>query len=66
LQGIIHEAGKPIMTEEQVAHASGAMVNLMQGILFMEESLLKETNSSYPVFTVKVPADVGDTSKTYL
>jgi hypothetical protein len=47
------------MTEEQVAHASGAMVSLMHGILFLEEGLLKETNPSYPVFTVKVPADVG-------
>jgi hypothetical protein len=59
LQGIIHEAGKPIMTEEQVAHASGAMVSLMHGILFLEEGLLKETNPSYPVFTMKVLADVG-------
>jgi hypothetical protein len=32
LQGIIHEAGKPIMTDKQVANASGAMVNLMHGI----------------------------------
>jgi hypothetical protein len=47
------------MTEEQIAHASGAMVNLMHGILFLEEGLLKETNPSYPIFTVKVPADVG-------
>jgi hypothetical protein len=59
LQGIIHEAGKPIMTDEQVANASRAMVNLMHGILFLEEGLLKETNPSYPIFTVKVPADVG-------
>jgi hypothetical protein len=47
------------MTEEQVAHASGAMVNLMHGILFLEEGLLKETNLSYPVLMVKVLADVG-------
>jgi hypothetical protein len=47
------------MTDEQVANASGAIVNLMHGILFLEEGLLKETNPSYPVFTVKVPADVG-------
>jgi hypothetical protein len=47
------------MTGEQVANASGAMVNLMHGILFLEEGLLMETNPSYPVFTVKVPADVG-------
>jgi hypothetical protein len=47
------------MTDEQVTNASGAMVNLMYGILFLEEGLLKETNPSYPVFTVKVPADVG-------
>jgi hypothetical protein len=47
------------MTEEQVAHASGAMVSLMHGILFLEEGLLKETNPLYPVFTVKVPADMG-------
>jgi hypothetical protein len=59
LQGIILEAGKPIMTDEQVANASGSMVNLMHDILFLEEGLLKETNPSYPVFTVKVPADVG-------
>jgi hypothetical protein len=59
LQGIIHEAGKPIMSDEQVANASGAMVNLMHGILFLEEGLLKETNPSYPIFMVKVPADVG-------
>jgi hypothetical protein len=59
LQGIIHEAGKPIMTEEQVTNASGPMVNLMHGILFLEERLRKETNPSYPVFTVKVLADVG-------
>jgi hypothetical protein len=59
LQGIIHEAGKPIMTDEQVANMSGAMLNLMHGILFLEEGLLKETNPSYPVFMVKVPADVG-------
>jgi hypothetical protein len=55
LQGIIHEAGKPIMTDEQVANASRAMVNLMHNILFLEEGLLKETNPSYP-----------DTSKMYL
>jgi hypothetical protein len=59
LQGIIHEARKLIMTEEQVANASGAMVNLMHGILFLEEGLLKETNPSYPIFTVKVSADMG-------
>jgi hypothetical protein len=59
LQGIIHEAGKPIMTDEQVANTSGAMVNLMHDILFLEEGLLKETNPSYPIFTVKVLADVG-------
>jgi hypothetical protein len=59
LQGIIHEAGKPVMTEEQVAHASGAMVSLMHGILFLEEGLIKETNPSYHVFRVKVPADMG-------
>jgi hypothetical protein len=59
LQGIIHEAGKPVMTGEQVTNASGAMVNLMHGILFLEEGLFKETNPSYPIFTVKVPADVG-------
>jgi hypothetical protein len=59
LQGIIHEAGKPIMTDEQVANASGAMVNLMHGILFLEEGLHKETNPSYPIFMMKVPADVG-------
>jgi hypothetical protein len=47
------------MTKEQVANASGAMVNLMNGILFLEEGLLKETNPSYPIFTVKVLADVG-------
>jgi hypothetical protein len=59
LQGIIHKARKPIMTDEQVTNASGAMVNLMHGILFLEEGLLKETNPSYPVFTVKVLADMG-------
>jgi hypothetical protein len=47
------------MTEEQVANTSGAMVNLMYGILFLEEGLLKETNPSYPIFTVKVPANMG-------
>jgi hypothetical protein len=47
------------MNDEQVANASRAMVNLMHAILFLEEGLLKETNRSYPVFTVKVPADVG-------
>jgi hypothetical protein len=59
LQGIIHEAGKPIMSDELVANASRAMENLMHGIMFLEEGLLKETNPSYPVFTAKVPADVG-------
>jgi hypothetical protein len=59
LLAIIHEAGIPIMTDEQVANASGAMVNLMHGILFLEEGLLKETNPSYTIFTVKVPVDVG-------
>jgi hypothetical protein len=59
LQGIIHEAGKPIMTNEQVANASGEIVNLMRSILFLEEGLLKETNPSYPIFTMKVLADVG-------
>jgi hypothetical protein len=47
------------MTDEQVANASGSMVNLMHDILFLEEGLLKKTNPSYPVFMVKVPADVG-------
>jgi hypothetical protein len=42
LEGIIHEAGKPIRTDEQVENASGAMVNLMHGILFLEEGLLKK------------------------
>jgi hypothetical protein len=59
LQGTIHEAGKPIMTDKQVTHVSGAMVNLMHGILFLEEGLLKETNPSYPIFMVKVLVDVG-------
>jgi hypothetical protein len=47
------------MTDEQVTNAREAMVNLMHSTLFLEEGLLKETNPSYPVFTVKVPADVA-------
>jgi hypothetical protein len=47
------------MTDEQVANVSGAMVNLMHNILFLEEGLLKETNPSYPIFMVKVPVEVG-------
>jgi hypothetical protein len=58
LQGIIHEAGKPIMSDELVANASGGMLNLVHGIMFLEEGLLNETNPSYPVFTAKVLADV--------
>jgi hypothetical protein len=59
LQGRIHEAVKPIMCDELVANASGAMVNIMHGIMFLEEGLLKETNPSYPVFMAKVPAGMG-------
>ena len=59
LQGIIREAGKPIMSDELAANASGAMLNLMHNIQFLEEGLLKETNPSYLVFTVKVPTGVG-------
>jgi hypothetical protein len=55
----MHEAGKPILGSEVQQLASGAMLSLHEGILHLEELLPKDKYLNYPVFTVRVPRDVG-------
>jgi len=55
----LHEAGKQILSDDLIKHASGPMLHMMHSIMFLEEGLLKEANPSYPVFTVKVPTGMG-------
>ncbi|KAK1693309.1 hypothetical protein QYE76_010006 [Lolium multiflorum] len=55
----MHEAGKPILGPELQHLASGAMLPLQDSILVLESILLKDKDPNYPVFTVKVPRDVG-------
>jgi hypothetical protein len=55
----MHEAGKPILGPELQHLASGDMLPLQDSILVLESILLKDKDPNYPVFTVKVPRDVG-------
>ncbi|KAK1652691.1 hypothetical protein QYE76_070496 [Lolium multiflorum] len=55
----MHEAGKPILGPELLHLASGAMLPLQDSILVLESILLKDKDPNYPVFTVRVPRDVG-------
>ena len=55
----VHEAGQPILPPELRRLASGAMMSLHEGVLTLEGLLLKDKDPSYPVFTAKVPEDVG-------
>ncbi|KAK1561493.1 hypothetical protein QYE76_017682 [Lolium multiflorum] len=55
----MHEAGKPILGPELQHIASGDMLPLQDSILVLESILLKDKDPNYPVFTVKVPRDVG-------
>lgn len=55
----VHEAGQPILPPELRHLASGAMMSLHEGIRTLEGLLLKDNNPNYPVFTVKVPEDMG-------
>ncbi|KAM0916311.1 hypothetical protein ACQ4PT_010372 [Festuca glaucescens] len=55
----MHEAGKPILSPELIRLVSGPMLSLHEGILHLEELLLKEKDPNYPVFMVKVPRHVG-------
>jgi hypothetical protein len=55
----MHEAGQPILGSELHHLASGAMLRLQDNILHLESLLLKDKDPNYPVFTVKVPKDVG-------
>ncbi|KAK1643245.1 hypothetical protein QYE76_061050 [Lolium multiflorum] len=57
----MHEAGKPILGPELLHLASGAMLPLQDSILVLESILLKDKDPNYPVFTVRVPRDVGVT-----
>ncbi|KAK1678480.1 hypothetical protein QYE76_039328 [Lolium multiflorum] len=55
----MHEAGKPILGPELQHLASGDMLPLQDSILVLESILLKDKDPNYPVFTVRVPRDVG-------
>jgi hypothetical protein len=55
----MHEAGKPIMGPELRHLASGDMLRLQDSVLHLESVLLKDKDPNYPVFTVRVPRDVG-------
>uniref|UniRef100_A0ACD5WX72 Uncharacterized protein n=1 Tax=Avena sativa TaxID=4498 RepID=A0ACD5WX72_AVESA len=55
----VHEAGQPILPPELRRLASGAMMSLHERVLTLEGLLLKDKDPSYPVFTAKVPEDVG-------
>src|SRR4051812_42371321 len=55
----VHKAGQPILPSELRHLASGAMMSLHEGIPTLEGLLLKDNNPNYPVFTIKVPEDMG-------
>ena len=55
----MHEAGKPILPPELERIAEGQMMHLQDSIQFAEELLLKDKDPNYPVFTVRVPKNVG-------
>ncbi|KAM0871059.1 hypothetical protein ACQ4PT_039627 [Festuca glaucescens] len=55
----MHEAGKPILGSELRHLAFGAMLRLQDSILHLESLLLKDKDPNYPIFTVRVPRDVG-------
>jgi hypothetical protein len=54
----VHEAGKPILSEDLLRLAEGPMISLQESILHLESLLLKDKQPSYPVFAVKVPKEV--------
>ena len=55
----VHVAGDPILTPDMIHIAVGAMLTLHEGVKTLEALLLKEDDPNYPVFTAKVPLDVG-------
>jgi hypothetical protein len=60
----MHIAGQPMLTKEMLANAGGVIMNLHDSIQYLEERLLQEKNTGYPVYTIKVPKGHGfvDTS----
>ena len=53
----VHEAGKPILSDDLLCLASGPMISLNSTILYLEETLLKQKDPTYPAFVVNVPED---------
>ena len=53
----VHEAGKPILPPDLLRLASGSMHSLHSHILYVEQTLLKEKDPTYPVCVVNVPED---------
>ena len=47
------------MTPDMIHIAAGAMLTLHEGVKTLEALLLKDEDPNYPVFTAKVPLDVG-------
>jgi hypothetical protein len=54
----VHVAGQPILSKELQNLARGSMMSLHDSIKILEQLLLNDRDPNYPVFTVKVPADV--------
>jgi hypothetical protein len=55
----MHHLGAPMVPKHIPSQMTSDMRNLHESVLYLEEKLLKERHPSYPVFTVKVPADLG-------
>jgi hypothetical protein len=55
----MHIASQPMLTKEMLANTGGAIVNLHDSIQYLEECLLKEKNSGYPICTIMVPEGHG-------
>ena len=51
----IHQLGKPMLPERLAKMLTGDMLSLHDGVLFMEERLLRQGDPTYPVFITKVP-----------
>ena len=55
----MHHLGEPMLPQHIVSQMTPDLRSLHDIVLFLEQELLKDTNPSYPVFTVRVPTNLG-------
>src|SRR3954469_7476077 len=55
----IHVVGRPMLPPKMLDIATSDMQSVHNSILTLERMLLREKNPSYPVFTAKVPLNMG-------